>query len=100
MKRVVFHRLAAAELVESALFYDRKRAGLGDRFISAVDAVLELIRSHPGLGRRGPLATFSVRTRRFPFHVVYELQPDRIWIVAMAHLSRKPDYWVRRATRV
>ena len=45
MKRVVYHRLAAAELVESALYYDHRRAGLGDRFVSTVDAVLELIGS-------------------------------------------------------
>jgi hypothetical protein len=38
----------------------------------------------------------SLRTRRFPFRVVYELQPDRIWIVAVAHLSRRPGYWTRR----
>lgn len=47
MKRVVYHRLAAAELVESARFHDRRRAGLGDAFLSAVDAVQELIeRNH------------------------------------------------------
>lgn len=96
MKRVVYHRLAAAELVESARFYDRRRTGLGDDFLSAVDAVQALIRTQPQLGRRGLLGTLSFRTQRFPFRVVYELQPDRIWIVAVAHLSRRPGYWARR----
>lgn len=96
MKRVAYHRLAAAELIDSAFFYDQRRAGLGDKFLSSVDAVLELIRSQPELGRRGFLETFSLRTRRFPFRVVYELQPDCIWIVAVAHLSRRPGYWLRR----
>ena len=96
MKRVAYHRLAAAELIESARFYDGRRTGLGDEFLSAVDAVQELIRTQPQLGRRGLPGTLSLRTRRFPFRVVYELQPDRIWIVAVAHLSRKPGYWARR----
>ena len=96
MKRVACHRLAAAELIESARFYDQRRSGLGDEFLFAVDAVQELIRTQPQLGRRGLLDTFSVRTRRFPFRIVYELQPDRIWIVAVAHLSRRPGYWARR----
>jgi hypothetical protein len=61
-----------------------------------VDAVLELIRAQPQLGRRGLHDTFSLRTRRFPFRFVYELQPDRTWIVAVAHLSRRPGYWARR----
>jgi len=55
-----------------------------------------LIQKQPELGRRGPLDTLSFRTRRFPFRIVYELQPDRIWIVAVAHLSRRPGYWARR----
>ena len=96
MKRVAYHRLAAAELIESARFYDQRRSGLGDDFLFAVDAVQELIRSQPQLGRRGLLGTYSFRTRRFPFRIVYELQPDRIWIVAVAHLSRRPGYWARR----
>ena len=96
MKRVVYHRLATAELIESARFYDRQRTGLGDSFLSAVESVQELIRTQPQMGRRGLLETLSIRTRRFPFRIVYELEPDRIWIVAVAHLSRKPDYWARR----
>ena len=96
MKRVVYHRLAAAELIKSARFYGRRRPKLGDEFLSAVEAVQELIRTQPQLGRRGLLNTLSFRTRRFPFRVVYELQSDRIWIVAVAHLSRRPGYWARR----
>jgi toxin ParE1/3/4 len=96
MKPVVYHRLAAAELIESASFYDQRRLGLGDEFLSAVEAVLELIRGQPGLRRRGHGGTFSFRTKRFPFRIVYELHPDRVWIVAVAHLSRKPGYWARR----
>ncbi|MCI0538067.1 MAG: type II toxin-antitoxin system RelE/ParE family toxin [Verrucomicrobiales bacterium] len=96
MQPVAYHRLAAAELIESARFYDQRRIGLGDEFLSAVDGVLELIRAQPELGRRGPLGTLSLRTRRFPFRVVYELQADRIWVVAVAHLSRRPSYWAGR----
>lgn len=96
MKRVAYHRLAAAELVESDCCYDQRRPGLGDQFLRSVEAVQELIRAQPQLGRRGLLDTLSFRTKRFPFRVVYELQPDRIWIVVVAHLSRRPGYWARR----
>jgi hypothetical protein len=34
MKRVAYHRLAAKELIESALFYDHRRAGVGEMFLS------------------------------------------------------------------
>ena len=96
MQRVAYHLLAAAELIESARFYDQRRRGLGDEFLLAVEAVQELIRTQPQLGRRGFLDTSSFRTKRFPFRIVYEVQPDRIWIVAVAHLSRRPGHWARR----
>jgi hypothetical protein len=38
MQRVVYHRLAAAELVKSARFYERRRPKFGDRFLLAVEA--------------------------------------------------------------
>jgi hypothetical protein len=96
MKRVAYHRLAAKELIESALFYDHRRAGLGEEFLTEVDRVVEFIRGHLELGRPGRHGTRSFPTKRFPFRIVYEVQPDRIWIVAVAHLSRKPGYWGRR----
>lgn len=34
--------------------------------------------------------------RVFPFGVLNVAQPDRIWIVAIMHLKRRPGYWKRR----
>ena len=96
MKRVAYHRLAAKELTESALFYDQRRIGLGEAFLTEVEGVLALIRGHPELGQPGIQHTRSSPIRRFPFRIVYEVQPDRIGIVAVAHLSRRPGYWGRR----
>ncbi|HMN46589.1 MAG TPA: hypothetical protein PKE27_18580 [Povalibacter sp.] len=31
--------------------------------------------------------------RKFPFSVVYAVAGDMIYIVAVAHGSREPDYW-------
>jgi plasmid stabilization system protein ParE len=33
--------------------------------------------------------------RRFPFSVVYRVEPERIVIVAVAHGRRRPGYWKR-----
>src|SRR5437016_2272535 len=52
MKRVVYHRLAAAELIESAQFYDERQARLGDEFLTAVDVVLVVIRATLSTKRR------------------------------------------------
>jgi hypothetical protein len=96
MKPVVYHRLAANELMGSARLYEGRVPKLGDAFLSIVEEMLPKIQRNPDLGKLGKLGTRSRKTKRFPFRIVYLEQPDRFWIVAVAHLSRRPNYWVRR----
>ena len=96
MKPVVYHRLAASELIKSAEFYSGRRPNLGETFLSAVETTLLVIQRTPDLGKPSPLGTRSWKTKTFPFRIVYLGQSDRFWIVAVAHLGRKPDYWIRR----
>lgn len=34
--------------------------------------------------------------RRYPYRIVYTVEPDAILILAYAHERRKPDYWIHR----
>jgi len=85
-------------LIQSAKFYERRNPALGEAFLSITAAILPKIQSNPELGKIGKLGTHSRKTKQFPFRIVYleELARFWIWIVAVAHLSRKPDYWIRR----
>ncbi len=96
MKPVAYQRLAASELVKSAEFYESRIPGLGTSFLSVIEAALAEIRHQPQLGKPGKHDTRSWKIRRFPFRIVYLEQPERFWIVAIMHLSRAPDYWIRR----
>ena len=96
MKRAVYHPLAGSELIESSLFYERRRRFLGEEFIIAVEDTIRKISANPQHGRMEKPDSRSYKVERFPFRVVYREQADRIWIVAVAHLSRRPGYWRRR----
>src|SRR5688572_14540828 len=96
MRPVKYHRLAESELVESALYYESRRAFLGESFLDLVDAALVGIQSNPAWGKPGKFNTRSWKVRRFPFRIVYLEQGACLWIVAVAHLSRKPNYWLKR----
>jgi mRNA-degrading endonuclease RelE of RelBE toxin-antitoxin system len=97
VKRVVYHRLAADELISSARFYEERRPFLGEDFLGEVELTRKALQKHPESGRVEKHHTRSYRVHRFPFRVIYQIQPDRFWVVAIAHLSRQPGYWVRRA---
>src|SRR5579863_333806 len=96
MKSVAYHRLAANELIGSAEFYERRNPGLGEAFLSTVEVTLAKIQLNPKIGAPGGMETRSWKTKQFPFRIVYQERPDRIWVVAIAHLSRRPNYWLQR----
>ena len=96
MKHVVYHRLAASELILASVFYENCRPFLGERFLAAIDFTRDKIVENPDRGRPESLGLRSLKVRRFPFRLFYDEQPGRLWIVAVAHLARKPGYWVRR----
>lgn len=98
MKRVVYHRLAANELVAAAVFYEGRRVNLGDEFITEVNEVRERIRANPKRGRLEKFGLRSFKVRWFPYRLFFFDEPTRLWIVAVVHLSRRPGYWRRRVS--
>jgi toxin ParE1/3/4 len=96
MKAVFFHPEADAELNAAAAYYEGQQEDLGKRFLSSVEDGLARIRINQGLY---PLIDGEVRrclTRTFPFGVLFRNRVDRIEIIAVMHLRRKPGYWKER----
>jgi plasmid stabilization system protein ParE len=96
VRRVAYHRLAARELLEGVRYYDRQVPGVGEQFLSEVERVLAFIKAEPLLGRIEGERRRSWPVHRFPYRIVYELDPERFRIIAVAHMSRRPGYWKRR----
>jgi toxin ParE1/3/4 len=99
LKALKLHAAAQAELQESVEFY-RKRGGerWAVRFKERVAEGFTAIALNPG---RYPLAkdladVRTFRIKQFPFSLLYINRTNYIWIVAVAHGSRKPGYWKER----
>jgi toxin ParE1/3/4 len=97
VKPVEFHPQAEDELAEIVAFYDRESANLGDEFTHAVERAVEFVRTHPRAGSplRGEIRRWQVR--RFPYTLIYREEPERIYVLALAHHRRQPGYWANRA---
>lgn len=96
MAHPVFHRLAERELAETAEYFERERPGLGAAFITEVERCVAAILEYPESGR---IVARSVRrrvVRRFPYAVLYSIQPDHIRVLAVMNSKRRPMYWVSR----
>jgi hypothetical protein len=83
-------------MINSALFYDERNPGQGDRFLKAVEATEAAICKQPLWGKAGHAGTRTWRIKNFPFAMIYKEFPDRITVFAIAHFSRNPGYWTER----
>lgn len=97
MKPVVFDSEARAELRQSATYYESQRPGLGDDLMEEVERGLRRIEQLPrSLPSHGTTGLRKCILKRFPFTIFFLELDDRIWIAAVAHQRRRPNYWAHR----
>ena len=86
---------AEDEMAQAALFYEAQTEGLGYAFLDNIGRVVHRLCEHPLTARL--TTTFrSMILSRFPFKIIYKIEPESILIVAVAHQSRRPNYWKTR----
>ena len=89
---------AKAEFEDGERYYERQVQGLGAQFRADVREALIRLRNWP---LATPIERGDVRRlvlSRFPYKLLYSIETDRIYIIALAHLHRAPDYWIKRST--
>jgi len=96
MSRATFHEKAEAEVRTAARWYEQRQPGLGMDFREEVEAAVStILRSPEAFG----FVTEGIRqhlVHRFPFSIVYRPEGDLVYVIAVAHSSRDPDYWKDR----
>lgn len=95
--RIIVHPAARRELDDAlswskATFGDRTAARLRSRF----DQVGQMLMRQPEAGAPAAEQTRRFRLGKFPYSLVYRLQGNVITVIAVAHQSRQPGYWVGR----
>lgn len=77
-------------------WYEQRRIGLGEDFLTAVDAAFERIRRSPDM--HGMVADGYRRAllRRFPYSVFYEHVGTTVTVYGVLHCSRHPQRWRER----
>ncbi len=92
----IFHPEADTEFQEAIEYYEAESAGLGVRFYLEVMAVVARIEAHP---RAWPRLRGSVRkglVPGFPYKLLYTIEPEQLYVVAVMHGKRQPGYWAGR----
>ena len=91
-----FHPEAESEFREAIDYYEDRESGLGYDFSIEVFTTIQNIVNHP---TAWPIIEEDMRrclVNRFPYGVIYSIEQDKIFILAVMHLRRYPDYWKNR----
>jgi toxin ParE1/3/4 len=91
-----FHPDAKAEFIAAINYYEGVETGLGFDFSVEIFSTLHNIADYPSAW---PVLEGDVRrclVNRFPFGILYSIEPNEIYILAVMHLHRDPDYWKDR----
>jgi len=97
------HPDAESEMNRATLRYASDDPAVAVEFAEKLDAAFDAILSSP---RMYPIAEdapdgYEVRhllLHRFPYRVLYYATDNRIVVLAVAHTSRRPGYWIDRLT--
>lgn len=87
---------AEQELEEAALWYGQQAIGLDFEFLREFDAAVNLVKAFPYLFQEILPEIRRSLLNRFPYGVFYQVEEERILILAVAHLKRSPLYWISR----
>jgi len=92
---------AEAEIESARLFLTERSGRLGDRFIADLQQTLDAVATRPQSFSKLETLPDEAPYRRallaiFRYAIVFEIMSDEILVVALAHTSREPNYWLER----
>lgn len=93
---VVFRPQAEAEFEGAQSWYEERTRGLGQEFVTCVQATIEAVRRKPDQFQRVDGDVRRALVRRFPYAILYLADPECVAIIAVFHTSRDPAVWRER----
>lgn len=97
---IEYHPEAADEFIEAAQFYESREKGLGEQFIHSIESSLNFIKQNPRIGQGDQMGRRKYVVKKFPYLLIYKVKENRIYILAVAHASRRPNYWEQRSLEI
>lgn len=94
--RVRFVDEARVEFLDAISYYEKQQFGFGRRFKVEVEQTLRWLSEHSEACRLRPGGYRRLNLRIFPYYIPYITRGSTLWILAIAHGRRKPEYWIQR----
>lgn len=98
MYTVIFHPEASKEFVESIIWYNQQKNGLGERFSLSVESIIKKIELTPEFYGYSKKPFREVTVPVFPFKIVFKINKAKkvIYVLSIFHTSRNPKNKFRK----
>jgi plasmid stabilization system protein ParE len=93
---LVFAQEAQQDIEEAYRWFEEQRVGLGEDFLSCVDACIQNICRVPELYPKIHEDYRRALVRRFPYAVFYEYTEAKVVVYSIFHTSQNPQKWQLR----
>jgi len=94
--RVIVHPEVHDELRDAARYLKIEKPSIAKDFPAEVKATLASIGRDPQIGSPGDKGTRRKYIMRFRYTVIYRIDVDHVFVLALSHHRRDPDYWHHR----
>lgn len=94
--KYIFHPDAVAEFNHAIEYYDDCAENLGFDFATEVHSSIDRILAHPRAWTEIEDNIRRYLVSRFPYGVLFSIEEDYIYILAIMNLHRDPEYWKYR----
>jgi plasmid stabilization system protein ParE len=94
--KIRFLNLAQQEVDDAVFWYNNQTENVGLEFLDELDRAVRLVKSYPLAFTEIEPEIRRCRLARFPYALIFGIEPQTIVVIAVAHLHRQPGYWSDR----
>ena len=93
---IIFNELAVREMNDAIAYYELQFSGLGAAFKeeikNSITRIIKYTKAWPKVDE--DIRKYSLH--KYPYNVYYSFEKNHVYIIAIAHQHRKPNYWIDR----
>ena len=92
-KNLIIRSYAEQEISDITSWYEERLTGLGKRFLKNLDSTLKSILENPLVYQKVYKNYRRALLGKFPYGVYYFIEENNIFVFAVYHEKRDPDFW-------
>jgi len=89
---------ATQDIFEAFEYYQKKEAGLGNRFLNELEDFYKKLKKNPTfysfVSKEKSIRALSLKV--FPYKIIYEINQNELYVFAIHHFSQSSNHFLKR----